>query len=96
MPPGIDESLKNFADDLYRANAKIGSGSTAEAIRYERLFPGESVGGKVHFEKGENYLNGLKDWLARNATASPGDRAAAENMIMDLEDALRGDSQKWR
>ncbi len=95
-PHVVDSKLQHFTENLYKPNAKLGSGSTAEAIRYERLFPGETVGGKVHIEKGSNYLVGLKDWLNKNSTATPGDRAAAENMIKDLEDALLGDPNKWR
>jgi len=38
-----DGNLKNIIDDLYRPNAKVGSGSTADAVRYE-LATGEKVG----------------------------------------------------
>ncbi|CNC72618.1 TPA: hypothetical protein ACQQX6_001341 [Yersinia enterocolitica] len=45
-----DGNLKNIIDDLYRPNAKVGSGSTADAVRYE-LATGEKVGGRGHVEK---------------------------------------------
>jgi len=32
----------------------------------------------------------LRRWLRNNLTASPGDRAAAENVIQDMIDALAG------
>lgn len=45
-------------DDLYRENAKIGSGSTADAVRYE-LQTGGKVGGKTHSQKAEDYSQAL-------------------------------------
>jgi hypothetical protein len=82
-----DANLQKLMRQQYRENAKIGSGSTAAAIRYERA-TGELVGGKSHAQKGLNDLQALKKWLQNNPTASSGDRAAAENVIKDLEDAL--------
>jgi len=73
---------------LYRSNAKIGSDSTADAIRFERK-TGQSVGGVSHTQKGRDALIYLKRWLKQNPNADPGDIAAAENIILDLEDALK-------
>ena len=42
-----DKNLQNIIDFMYRPNAKIGSGSTADAVRYE-LKTGENVAGKNH------------------------------------------------
>ena len=70
----------------------MGSGSTAAAIRYERA-TGELVRGRSHAQKGFEDLGSLREWLQNNPTARAGDRAAAENVIRDLEDALRGLSQ---
>ncbi|MFP1528246.1 type IV secretion protein Rhs [Escherichia coli] len=80
---------KNIIDDLYRPNAKVGSGSTADAVRYE-LATGEKVGGRGHVLKAQDYTRALQDWLDKNPTASPGDRAAAENVLQDLQNALGG------
>ncbi|WP_218949043.1 hypothetical protein [Acinetobacter sp. YH12145] len=57
--------MKNITDDMFRANAKIGNGSTAAAVRYEKAM-GKMVGGKEHLEKAENYSIGLKIWLKNN------------------------------
>jgi hypothetical protein len=87
-PAVKDAKLAGMMDDLYRADAKIGSGSTADAVRHE-LATGEKVGGRTHSQKAQDYINGLQDWLKNNPKASPGDRAAAENVIKDLQDALQ-------
>jgi hypothetical protein len=84
-----DPELKNIMDDLYRPNAKIGSGSTADAVRYETA-TGQNVGGKLHLEKAKNYVKALESWLKRNPTAASADRAAAENVMKDLKNAIRG------
>ncbi|MBD3388145.1 MAG: hypothetical protein GF414_04310 [Candidatus Altiarchaeales archaeon] len=86
-PQVLDPGLENLVDDLYRPGATIGSGSTADAIRYE-LATGQPVGGHWHSQKGRNYIRALQRWLRSNPTASAADRAAAEMMIQDLMDAL--------
>ncbi|GAB7263870.1 hypothetical protein DZJ_04200 [Dickeya ananatis] len=84
-----DDNLKNIINDLYRPNAKVGSGSTADAVRYE-LATGEKVGGRGHVEKAETYSRALQDWLNKNPQASSSDRAAAENVLKDMQNALKG------
>ncbi|MFA3760133.1 hemagglutinin repeat-containing protein [Yersinia sp. 2466 StPb PI] len=84
-----DENLKNLIDDLYRPNAKVGSGSTADAVRYE-LATGEKVGGRGHVEKAQTYSKALQDWLNKNPQASSSDKAAAENVLKDMQNALKG------
>ncbi|MGC9671537.1 hypothetical protein ACNTMW_33960 [Planosporangium sp. 12N6] len=81
-PQTVDTELSKLTGDLYRPNARIGSGSTASAIRFERL-NGETVGGKLHAQKARDYIAALQRWLQKNPTASAGDRAAAENVIRD-------------
>jgi hypothetical protein len=76
-------------DDPYRENAKIGRGSTADAVRHE-LSTGQSVGGKTYSQKAEDYSRALQDWIKRNPMAPSGDRAAAENVLKDLQNALKG------
>ncbi|WP_317178157.1 hemagglutinin repeat-containing protein [Pectobacterium sp. HCp5_1] len=84
-----DDNLKNIINDLYRPNAKVGSGSTADAVRYE-LATGEKVGGRGHVEKAQTYSKALQDWLNKNPQASSSDRAAAENVLKDMQNALKG------
>ncbi|MCC0100259.1 ALF repeat-containing protein [Streptomyces flavotricini] len=87
-PVVADSALKEFADKLYRANAKIGSGSTAAAVRFEAI-TGKPVGNAFHTQKAEDAVSFLYTWLKKNPVASQGDRAAAENLIKDMEQALQ-------
>jgi hypothetical protein len=82
-----DLELANIVNDLYRENAKIGSGSTAAAIR-EEITTGIKVGGKSHIQKGKEYVVFLDGWLKRKIDASVGDVTIAENILKDLKDAL--------
>ena len=86
-PKVSDPKLKNIADSLYRKDAKIGSGSTADAIRHENI-TGEPVGGAFHSTKGTEAIRSLENWGKKSTNASSADRAAAENMAADLRDAL--------
>jgi RHS repeat-associated protein len=88
-PHAVDPGLATSLDNLYRSSAKVGSGSTAAAVR-EELATGGSVGGKQHIQKARDSITHLENWLSRNPTASPGDRAAAENVILDTRNALGG------
>ena len=88
-PHTANSELSGLMDDLYRPGAKVGSGSTAAAVR-EELATGAQVGGRSHVQKAGDYARALDDWLRRNPTASPGDRAAAENVARDLRNALGG------
>jgi len=82
-----DKKLQKFISKLYRPTATVGSGSTADAIREEKA-TGQKIKNSFHIKKGEDALVYLKRWLINNPTASPGDRAAVENIIDDLNDAL--------
>jgi hypothetical protein len=88
-PYAKDRRLAGKLDDLYRDNAQVGSGSTAAAVRHE-LATGQPIGGVFHSQKARDAIVFLERWLKNNPTASPGDRAAAENVIRDLTDALAG------
>jgi RHS repeat-associated protein len=88
-PTVSDKKLSELVDALYRPNAKVGSGSTAAAVR-EELLTGQPVGGAFHSLKAEGGITALQKWLNKNPTARPGDRAAAENIIRDMSNALRG------
>jgi hypothetical protein len=48
------------------------------------------VNGLTHIKKAQERILSLQKWLKNNPTASPGDRAAAENVIQDLLNALMG------
>ncbi len=82
-----DPKLQNIVNQLYRPGAKIGNGSTADAIRYEKA-TGCLVAGRSHIQKGWDYVRALQRWLAQNPNASITDRQAAQDMLYDLIDAL--------
>ena len=88
-PVVSDPRLKFLVNELYRADAKIGSGSTAAAIRKE-MREGVKVGNKRHSQKAEQMIEPLQKWLDTSPKARPGDRAAAENIIRDMLNALKG------
>jgi hypothetical protein len=81
-----NSKLKKIIEQNYRENAEIGSGSTAEALRHEKL-TGEAVKGKFHTQKVEEMINRLDDWIKQNPNALTKDKAAAENVLKDLNNA---------
>jgi len=88
-PPISDPKLSKEFDKLYRPNATIGSGSTADAVRHE-LATGNSVGGAWHTQKAKDSIISLQRWVKKNPNASFNDISAAENAIRDLQNALNG------
>ena len=88
-PQVSNPELSGLMDDLYRDNAKIGTGSTADAVRYE-VASEDSVGGKLHTQKAQQYSTALQNWLDANPNASFSDRSAAQNVLRDLQNALMG------
>jgi RHS repeat-associated protein len=92
VPSVGNAKLANLMRDLYKGVGSkniIGSGSTADAIRYERA-TGLPVGGTFHTQKGTEYLRALNNWLARNPDASARDLLAAQSVRDDLASALAG------
>ncbi len=88
-PHVVDAELNTLMGELYRKGATVGSGSTAAAVRAEAA-TGVRVGGKLHAQKAAESVTRLQKWLTRNPTAAAGDRAAAESVLRDLQDALAG------
>lgn len=88
-PYAADPELSGYLDKLYREGAQIGSGSTAAAVR-EELATGQPVGSAFHSQKAKEMISTLQRWLARHPNARPGDIAAAENVIIDMQNALAG------
>ncbi len=96
-PVVANAKLANLVGDLYKgAHMKrgkvIGDGSTADAIREEHR-TGNATKGVNHDEKGRQYVQALTNWLGKagpngGKEASEEDRAAAQALIDDLEDAL--------
>jgi hypothetical protein len=86
-PVVSDPALAKIIDPLYRPNATFGSGSTAAAVRQE-LVTGQPVGGAFHSQKAADSIRSLERWLANNPASRASDRAAAENVIKDMKNAL--------
>lgn len=86
-PAASNPELNSLLDKIYRPNAQVGSGSTAAAVRQE-LATGNPVGGAFHSQKAQEMITVLQRWLTNNPGASNVDRAAAENVIADLQNAL--------
>ncbi|MDP2192976.1 MAG: DUF637 domain-containing protein [Alphaproteobacteria bacterium] len=91
-PYARDPKLRENLEELHRDSGIVGSGSTAAALR-EEIRTGTKVGGKDHYQKAEDGITYLKKWLTNNPTAYSGDRAAAENVLKDLLDAVKGVKQ---
>jgi hypothetical protein len=83
-----DVGLEKIIKYCYKQNPNsVGNGSTAAAIRHE-LSTGKQVMGRWHSQKGKDTIRSLESWFKKNSDASSGDRAAAENILKDLYDAL--------
>jgi RHS repeat-associated protein len=83
-----DPKLRNRVDAMYRPNARVGNGSTADAIRQE-LRTNELLSPSGHFQKGIEMRNGLMNDLSSgrlNAT----DAQVARQLLRDLQNALSG------
>ena len=83
-----NKKFKNIINDLYRHNARVGSGSTADAIRFE-MATGGSVGGKSHILKGIQYRTALIN-LYNSGTLNVKDLTIFKNILIDLQNSLSG------
>lgn len=88
-PEVIDSKLQNFVDTLYRENAKIGSGSTADAVR-EEILTGNPVGDKYHTQKAKDSITYLQKWINNNPNTNQSDKIVVEHLIKDMQNALNG------
>jgi len=88
-PHAEDFELRGLLKRFHKDGSKVGSGSTAAALR-EELRTGLPVGDRFHTIKTEEGIRALNRWLESNPLARHGDRAAAENMLLDLLDAAKG------
>ena len=91
--PVVDSpKLQHIVNDLYKGAERpghVGNGTTADAIRYERA-TGKSTSGKMHSTKGREYARSLRK-LLRAPSLSLRDQRIAQELLEDLESALRGE-----
>ena len=73
---------------MYRKTAKIGTGSTADAIRYE-LRTGILLSPKGHFIKGQELRKALLR-LYRSGELNDTDKKIVKKLLIDLQNALSG------
>lgn len=89
-PQVADAKLGNIIDNLYKGTEnpdRVGDGTTADAVRYERE-TGDNVHGRSHSQKAEESIRALENWLRKNPEAPESDRLVAELEIVNLRDAL--------
>lgn len=86
-PVVSDRKLSTVIDQIYKETAETGSGSTAAAVRYEKV-SGKPIKRKWHTEKAEGYVEHFSKWLKNHSDAHPMDRSAVENILLDLKEAL--------
>ena len=88
LDSATDKKLISRIDKLYRANSKVGNGSTADAIRHE-LRTGELLSPKGRFQKGIEMRNGLMNDI-KSGRLNEADTAIARGLVKDLQNALSG------
>jgi hypothetical protein len=84
-PTADDPELKRVIDDLFQSSDRY-SGGTAGAVRREAMTRLQT-GGRWHAQKAQDNINRLNR-LLRTRHMSPRDRATAEAMRSDLQNAL--------
>jgi hypothetical protein len=92
VPVVANAKLKNYVDQFYKGAKsadRTGTGTTADAVRAE-LAGMDAIKGRNHIQKARELVSGLTKWIRRNPDADPGDIAAAQHMIDDLQAALAG------
>ncbi|HEX5727228.1 MAG TPA: RHS repeat-associated core domain-containing protein [Longimicrobiaceae bacterium] len=90
IPVVSSRTLGYIVRDLYKGAhnpRRIGSGSTADAIRNETA-TGQPTEGIWHLMKGQQYINALNRWLRRNPNADDPDKEVARNLLADLQQAV--------
>jgi hypothetical protein len=81
-----DPRLRNAIENLYRPNAKIGSGSSMDAVRFEKA-TGQLLSPTGHVQKLLDRRAQLMKLLSDPAL-NPNDRAIVRRLLIDIQDAL--------
>lgn len=81
-----DPRLKNTINNLYRPGARIGNGSTADAVRHERA-TGELLSPNGHTQKLIDRRAQLMR-MRKNPNMSAGDQRIIRDLLKDAQDAL--------
>jgi len=88
-PKATHPKLVEIIDFLWSTNVdKVGDGSLADAIRYERK-TGQAVKKRFHSQKGREAIRRLEFWLSSKKHPNlEEDKRIARLLIRDLRDAL--------
>ena len=81
-----NNKLRNITARMYRENAEVASGSTADAIRHE-IRTGELLSPSGHIQKGVEMRSALSK-LIDSGRLSQSDQNIARWMRRDIQDAL--------
>lgn len=79
------DAVKNVVRELYRLNAAVGDGGTADAIR-KQIATDELIGGRDHIRKGRERVRQIERILSKNPNHP--DKDLLERLRNDLIDAL--------
>ena len=88
LKKATNRKLINLIKQLYRKTAKIGSGSTADAIRYE-MQTGRLLSPKGHFIKGQEIRTALIR-LYRSGNLNETDKMIVKKLLIDIQNVLSG------
>ena len=82
-----DPKLRNIIKAMYRVNAEVGDGGTADAVRYTKE-TGDLVGGSDHIQSAGDLSRGLQNAL-KNPGLSAAERSIARTLLNELTNALK-------
>lgn len=77
--------VKELIEQLYRPNATIGDGGTADALRYE-INTRINIGNKSHRRKAKERINQINNILKKNPNHP--DKELLKKLKDDLQDAM--------
>jgi RHS repeat-associated protein len=87
-PNVTNRELQDIVDDLFQPTDQV-PGGTAGGVRYERI-TGELLSEKGHVQDAQNLISRLNTFLRNNPGLSANDQAVAKELILDLQNALKG------
>jgi len=87
-PNVTNQELQDIVDKLYKPTDVV-PGGTAGAVRYEEI-TGNLLSKTGHAQKAQDVINELNSPLRNNPGLSANDQAVAKELMLDLQNALKG------
>jgi hypothetical protein len=81
------DDLRNVVEQLYRPGARVGAGSSMDALRYERL-TGNLLSPAGHTKKVLDYRTNLMKLWEQRSKLNATDRRIIRELLMDIQNAL--------